>query len=1044
MGNKPEPILKNLSIHVRREAYSLPQANPTGAVTMLSWQERAYDILKSSKYGIVQAPSGSGKSLLQVWLASNDIVSSGYTQKQLIVVPQNHVHRTFIDKDGPMTLMTKDGLFEWAVTCNACIGKQTTQRIKEFLLNDNPETKPGTSRGLVALATHQAFVMVWQDLSDNEKAQAIARLTIRIDEAHHVKGVVHGEDAPDDPDYDPEGWTKMGEVCTYVLSKGGEHSKLHLTTATFFRGDQKIILSPSYVSKFDIYALPWNEFWDSTGIDGFDYEYYPYDVSPIQTIISMVRDDPSGYHLVILPAKRQLFRSQDTLKNLLEGLEGVFPGAVLDLVTKGTQKANKYLLLDHPDKYRAVVAVALMHEATNWVPCSKVYNTVISQSITRTIQKNGRAFRSYPGKNKIWIGNFLPSITKNTGTLRERLSDRMNAAMVAMMLGEMFYPVAEYQRTKVSSRNNLSVRALLGECYDEMMVELFMGLELSFSYNGFHTKDQAKEELSSVKSLIGQICINYRTDAISFEDLRDYLYVKTLRLVSVDPRDHYIDVGFLRKNGFDVLWPAVNKVSSLFYGTKNDSSIDFGWLNKTLFKGLPEDLYRAVVNRNEPRPVEETLYDYHRHLQDIGGAHLDVIKFLIKNLLKHPVPKGYGFLSRGYKKENFVIGDLIFSLGSKYIPEKSIDGNLILRWAFEYYRETSSAFLFSVALEFINGLDAWEDKAFRREVVNSSDKREITKEIYGSVLRFKVGEDASEETKKEWFKVGHEGIARVNRCHLSENFMRYERALCNLPLSSGFMIPVSILCGDGFSYGAEIPSTWVTGEYVVENGMPLKACFNNLPNDLDDEVFNPIINPDDVDLYTIRNALGRGSIYVPNPLSPDDFTKGNFVKIPVSPEREVLLNWQQVPLIKKGPESLVTCEDPKEAVKEAYKLYKEAYEQTVKTCKEVYLAKKEVIAKARAEKAANLESNPYYYDKFNASPGSLYNMVMLDKKSLQDIAEKYGVSIYEVKKRCYQENIPLSVIRILDVPQKRFVTRRTKVTKNSPEVPDSIEDTNER
>src|SRR3954470_15603999 len=65
--------------------------------TLLEWQWEAFDKIKDSRFALISAFCGSGKSFLQVVLEISDVVDSGYRQKQLIVVPQQHISEGFRD-----------------------------------------------------------------------------------------------------------------------------------------------------------------------------------------------------------------------------------------------------------------------------------------------------------------------------------------------------------------------------------------------------------------------------------------------------------------------------------------------------------------------------------------------------------------------------------------------------------------------------------------------------------------------------------------------------------------------------------------------------------------------------------------------------------------------------------------------------------------------------------------------------------------------------------------------------------------------------------
>ena len=115
-----------MSLHIENPEYQ-PHLNLNECVDgdsrkMRGWQESAFKSLKDSRNCIIQAYCGSGKSLLQVWLSIYDILSSGYTRKQIIAVPQSHIHQSF-SGDGSKQYITLeyDGKdYDWWIDNNFC------------------------------------------------------------------------------------------------------------------------------------------------------------------------------------------------------------------------------------------------------------------------------------------------------------------------------------------------------------------------------------------------------------------------------------------------------------------------------------------------------------------------------------------------------------------------------------------------------------------------------------------------------------------------------------------------------------------------------------------------------------------------------------------------------------------------------------------------------------------------------------------------------------------------------------------------------------
>ena len=211
------------------------------------WQTEAMQQGRSSQHFLRQAPGGSGKSLIQVMLGTADIRDYGH--KQLVVVPQSHIHHSFYDEDRiRFTLPGDTSPSDWTVACNPCDNgrNDVVGQLRSWLLCDANELKD--SGCLAAISTHTALVACWSRLSPKEKRKALSKITFRIDEAHHISNVFHEADIGDAAfEVASQQATRLGQFVGEVLRADQPTAKLHLTSATFFRGDRKTILSsPSY------------------------------------------------------------------------------------------------------------------------------------------------------------------------------------------------------------------------------------------------------------------------------------------------------------------------------------------------------------------------------------------------------------------------------------------------------------------------------------------------------------------------------------------------------------------------------------------------------------------------------------------------------------------------------------------------------------------------------------------------------------------------------------------------------------------------------
>ena len=158
------------------------------------WQVDAAQLGRSARYFNVQSPGGAGKSLVQVMLAQADIEDAG--NKQLILVPKNHIHHGFFDEDAiEFTLPGASTSSRWVVRNNFCAVSKNdpkTKMLKAFLLADVRALR--TTGRLAAIATHKAMVLAWASMTRTEKRRALRNITFRIDEAHHVSNVFHDGD----------------------------------------------------------------------------------------------------------------------------------------------------------------------------------------------------------------------------------------------------------------------------------------------------------------------------------------------------------------------------------------------------------------------------------------------------------------------------------------------------------------------------------------------------------------------------------------------------------------------------------------------------------------------------------------------------------------------------------------------------------------------------------------------------------------------------------------------------------------------------------
>ncbi len=545
-----------------------------------NWQIEAFQLGRTAQNFLIQAPGGSGKSLFQVALAQADIIDTG--NKQLILVPKNHIHHGFFDEEAiQFTLPGETKPTRWTVQSNFCTASKVdpkTLLLKEFLLSDVRSLR--RKRKLAAIATHKAMVSVWAILSRKEKLQALRNISFRIDEAHHVSDVFHDADlelfnVKDRKEIERDG-TRLGKFVQYALRNGDDTLKVHLATATFFRGDRRTILSERFKQEFAHYYLPWDEHFQTLGIDHLSFDFINYRDDPLDEVIDLIEREQKDRHLIILPALTHRYRTNETLPRLLGKLRMIFPDRrILDLVTPELQARNKLLLHQDPDRFGVVVACRLFDEGTDWVPCTRMHNTdACETSVTLAVQRFFRPLRAHPSKNRVRIFNYLPGLSEEMSVEEKRcvLSNRLNAFLACIVTqGELrpcLVPVKNAPKG-TKPRKSKSLQEIYAGDYPDLLEELIKRYECV----------EDKNDSSEIEAIADKIISTYGVpDDVEPNDLKRALLRQLIRIAnpksktldqkSLEPEG--IDAESIRRQGFDKVWQKVSLASSVIcHGTEN-------------------------------------------------------------------------------------------------------------------------------------------------------------------------------------------------------------------------------------------------------------------------------------------------------------------------------------------------------------------------------------------------------------------------------------------------------------------------------------------
>lgn len=586
---------------------------------LYKWQRRALKraLKKRGKKGrdyiirffSIQAPCGCGKTTLLIALAIYDIITSNFSQKQLEIVPQSHIGLGFSHEEELKYISIQLGRkkYQWKVLeqHNFCLDSHNepkTKGLKKWLLTPASELAKECSNnvisGLNAICCYQSLVIVWKQLTEKEKRQAITNLSLGVDEAHHLKYVCYTDldfETEEEKQIAFEEATEIAKIVTYIMNSDIKSSKIRTTSATMYRGDRKFIFSDSIRKKFENFYYSWADHFKTLGIKNFKFLFEEYTGDPIGQMVRNIIREPLKRHLVIFPSHGHKWRKsfEKELELFISKLvkRGILREEILDLITKGKQKKNKTRLLlepkklnpNNPSKFRVIIICKLGREGTDWCPCDRIHNASPERTMTLAMQTIGRLLRRFLGKKDIvattYIEKFIPI---RDITCRELLSDRTNAILLCMQLTDslmpILFPIIPLGEKKDSKKRiKVNLEEYLGDKYQDIRKEMIE------RYDGIEDKTQ---EL--VKEMLKSLLVEYEVTE-NIEVVTNALLAQITRAAcdhkKVSPPElEGIDVVFVRKGGFDKMQKAGKLRKSIYFG--NYSKKDFPVIKKIIEKYL--------------------------------------------------------------------------------------------------------------------------------------------------------------------------------------------------------------------------------------------------------------------------------------------------------------------------------------------------------------------------------------------------------------------------------------------------------------------------
>lgn len=539
------------------------------------YQIRRYEALNKKTKTLTIAPTGSGKSLMQIFDAAREILQTNYERKQIFIVPQLNIGYGFAERKHPKILI-EGKVYKWEVTSNCCEdNERSVARVKDFLLKKPHPCKSHKEQnvlgGVTCVASYAAFLAAFQGMTPSEQKKSIINTSFRVDEIQHAAGVSIEED---------DVMNRLGSFCKFVLDHDG---LLHLMTATFFRSNHQAIVHPDYLDSFDVFRVPFLEHWKVLNLRELHQNYacYKSEKGLMTQVLKSINQEPNEPALIIVPADgtgifKKTNKSEWTQK-LVSKLENIYDdNDVLDLISSERQGQDKKRLMSENQNFKVVVTCMIGREGSDWPPCSRIHNLSFDRSTLPAIQKLGRALREHQDKQDVRMINYIEHFDDwddYPEKIRQKLSDRFNAVVVSSMLDDMFYPIL--MPTLPQSDDHQPIRRItLEDLYGTKrndVIEEMMRMVLAIPKTARTTE--------AIDEVIEDIIESFQDDVLEFVDyeiLKDRLRKELLRRQNPTNSELRFDsmiIDFVREQGWDKVVRKHIATQSPFVGRANTNDL---------------------------------------------------------------------------------------------------------------------------------------------------------------------------------------------------------------------------------------------------------------------------------------------------------------------------------------------------------------------------------------------------------------------------------------------------------------------------------------
>lgn len=415
-----------------------------GSKLLRPFQQRVVDA-GVQPYTAIYALGGSGKSVLQITLGLLELKSDPQ-RKQLIIANQSHIGQQFGKAQRIRPFCTLkcfreqgDRLFPickheplvWTLLANNFCQANTTGTIEGLKKFMRQVVRPGKPHGFTAVASHAAFQQAYLELSPRDQKRVASHLTVRLDEAHHAKGV---------GDLDSN---KLGKALDKAVNYGAH---LCISTATPYRTEGST-LGAALKDKAKVFNYSLSEWWADSKIHSINISLVQYNDDPLTELYRHLRKYRARQQVIVLPDEQQKWMQQATKEQrvvaVIKTANKACPGKTVTELITHNQHANKAKIINDPAFSDIVIMNKLGREGLDLPEASVLHHTSMEgKARWLALQTICRLTREHENKKSTGISvlYYLPRFKKLSQIkVREDFSDRVNATLLLADLQEDIY-----------------------------------------------------------------------------------------------------------------------------------------------------------------------------------------------------------------------------------------------------------------------------------------------------------------------------------------------------------------------------------------------------------------------------------------------------------------------------------------------------------------------------------------------------------------------------------------------------------------------------